>query len=246
MALPVLAGPGCGSNSDEVPRLAVRGTLVFSRADPNIIQVAGEVSVPRQADLFIFHLRSRRERQLTDGPGLDFSPAWSPDGRSVAFSREFLESDAPPVASLYSVDVRTGRETRLTRCRLPQCQGDIDPQWSPGGARIGFVRKTPQGPRLAYVGAQNGELSTVALDGGLRPASAPRWLPDGHHVAVIAYPKSGGQFRLYIARQDGSHVRAVRARTDAGCPGAQGIAVSSSGGLCQGRLKTDPFAPVEI
>jgi Tol biopolymer transport system component len=36
-------------------------------------------------DLYVFELRSQRERRLTHGAGDEIDPAWSPDGRLIAF-----------------------------------------------------------------------------------------------------------------------------------------------------------------
>jgi TolB protein len=46
------------------------------------------------ADLWILDLATRTARTLTSGPGGDFRPSWSPDGRWIAFSSD-RESDLP-------------------------------------------------------------------------------------------------------------------------------------------------------
>ena len=59
--------------------------------------------------------------RLTSGPGNDRSPAVSPDGRSVAFSRTLGNG-----ADLWLTD-DDGRERRLTTDPLY----DVDPAWQP-------------------------------------------------------------------------------------------------------------------
>ena len=38
------------------------------------------------AEVFLHHLDGSPETQVTDDPGWDVSPAWSPDGRQLIFS----------------------------------------------------------------------------------------------------------------------------------------------------------------
>ena len=57
---------------------------------------------------------------LTDSPGYDGSPTWSPDGLHIAFV-----SDRDGNLELYTMNVDGGEQTRLT------FNGEVDdfPQW---------------------------------------------------------------------------------------------------------------------
>ena len=68
------------------------------------------------------------------------SQPWSPDGRSLVFSR--LEQDES--AALYRIELATGEETRLTA--PPPGVLDFRAAWSPDGERIAFHREA--GARL--------------------------------------------------------------------------------------------------
>ena len=66
--------------------------------------------------------------RLTDDAALDARPAWSPDGRALAF--ESMREDGTP--NLWRLDLDDNRITRLTR--MPG--GARMPAWAPtGGAR---------------------------------------------------------------------------------------------------------------
>jgi dipeptidyl aminopeptidase/acylaminoacyl peptidase len=99
-----------------------------------------------RAHIYLTDLASGSSRQLTDGPGQDTRPRWSPDGRSVAF----LATVTPPAG-----DPEVGEATSF-RGRLPQlfavssaggeprqlthlAGGASEPRWSPDGRQIAFT-----------------------------------------------------------------------------------------------------------
>ncbi len=68
--------------------------------------------------------------QLTDGPGYDYQPDWSPDGRYVIYT-----SGAGEGRELWLLDLQ-GRQThQLTH----DAAVALEPRWSPDGARIVYV-----------------------------------------------------------------------------------------------------------
>src|SRR5260370_379493 len=60
------------------------------------------------SDIWTLDLQSRRAKALASGPGGDFRPSWSPDGKWIAFSSD-RESNLPPAKSrwerLHLVDI---------------------------------------------------------------------------------------------------------------------------------------------
>src|SRR3712207_533097 len=60
-------------------------------------------------------------------PATDLSPAWSPDGSRIAFSRDF---------DSYSMDADGSNRTQLTN----NSDSEYNPTWSPDGSRIAYER----------------------------------------------------------------------------------------------------------
>jgi TolB protein len=88
-------------------------------------------------------------RTLRDVPGVyDSAPAYSPDGRRIAF-----ESDADGDMEIYVMDADGGGVLQLTH----NGEHDEGPSWSPDGTRLAFTR----GPDDA-----DGDIWTMAADGG--------------------------------------------------------------------------------
>lgn len=89
-------------------------------------------------------------RRLTHGRA-DTSPAWSPDGGTLAFLRAGTDPDGPP--QLWTLPAAGGEARALTDLPL----GAGEPVWSPDGARIAFV--APVDP------AGSGPATPVVTDG---------------------------------------------------------------------------------
>ena len=87
-----------------------------------------------------------------------------------------------------------------------------DPQVSPDGRSVAFVRTTT----TVSTGARNADIWIVAADGSSAPKlliggekteNTPRWSPDGRRLAFIS--TRDGAPNIFIADADGGNVRAV-------------------------------------
>jgi TolB protein len=98
-------------------------------------------------------LSSTRAEQLTAGPGYDYQPDWSSDGRWVVFAR--YDHDA---VELWSLDMRDGKTRKMTSGGAV----NLEPRFSPDGRRLAFVSTSYQGHFHLFVGRfEDGLLSDV-------------------------------------------------------------------------------------
>jgi dipeptidyl aminopeptidase/acylaminoacyl peptidase len=83
-------------------------------------------------DLWLVRADGTESRQLTSHEGPENAPAWSPDGRWIAFVGKRGEDAAPQV---YAIPVAGGEARRVTN--VPT--GAAAPRWFPDSRRIAFV-----------------------------------------------------------------------------------------------------------
>lgn len=102
--------------------------------------------------------------QLTTGDGLQQQPAWSPDGRWIAYT-----DHANGRADLWRQPVGQGAAIRITDDVARESQ----PSWSPDGGQIAF-QSSHDGGGLFIVPAFGGQPRRVTTFG-----CCPRWSPDG-------------------------------------------------------------------
>ena len=132
------------------------------------------------------------------------SPAFSPDGKRVAFSG-LTEGG---VSNLYVVDLPAGRLTQVTDDPFE----DLDPTWLPGGQTL--VYSSDRAPGGADEGYRNLYRVTIG-DGAVVPLTVGRWLDetprwDADVARVVFSSDRDGTFNLYSIDSLGNGRRETR------------------------------------
>lgn len=178
------------------------------------------VRASRGTDLFVVRPDGSGLRRLFRGPGDERDPAWSPDGRLLAF---VIERDGPAdpfaddPADLYVMDVRTGEVRRLTDDRAIE----YSPTWSPDGTRIAFSKGHEEQGGLYVMEADGTGLRRLTDE--RRFEGQPAWSPDGERIAFASAASDELPQLHLLELADGS----TRPLTDAGPMGLR-FAVSPS------------------
>ncbi|TMK86422.1 MAG: hypothetical protein E6G44_03475 [Actinobacteria bacterium] len=139
-----------------------------------------------------------RPALLTTGPGADGSPAWSPDGSKLAFSRTSGGGD------IFTMDANGRALANVTRSPTVI---EKDPAWSPDGRKIAFVSNREISFEVWVMNADGsgaGRLTNI-LGQGIRH---PAWSPDGRMIA-FSTSESAPQGAIWVIRANGSGLRRI-------------------------------------
>jgi dipeptidyl aminopeptidase/acylaminoacyl peptidase len=144
-----------------------------------------------KSHLYLFELASKKADILTPGRFDESAPAWSPDGKQIAFIRRHGESDIDKTenADVFVIDALAGATARQLTKTMQFEEGRL--AWSPDGNSIAYVigeeakYSAYAQDRLAIVPAAGGEPKVLsdALD---RPVGSPTWSgPNALTVVVV-------------------------------------------------------------
>ncbi len=170
----------------------------------------------RRTHVYVFDLAAKSLKQVTSGDYDDSEPAWSPDGKLLAFTsnRSTPDPDATYDENIWVVAAdNADKGAHLTQVTTnPGADGS--PAWSPDGKWITYVTQLDPHlfdyatKHLAVSPATGGEAKvlTLALD---RMVTVPRFSPDGKFIYFIAdddgtqnicrIPATGGEITRPIA-----------------------------------------------
>jgi Tol biopolymer transport system component/CubicO group peptidase (beta-lactamase class C family) len=224
---------GAVSLSDASPDKSALVCAEFRLAESAATSRIAFIRTPNE--LSVTNADGTERRKLTGNAALG-TPAWSPDGKKIAFVRKFRGD-----SEVYVMNADSGPQQRLARGSAPA--------WSPDGQKIAFVRSgeiyvmnadgsgqrnltrdaasdsdaawSHDGKKIAFVRERGGnsDVFVMSADGTgqqnlTRNAARdedPVWSPDGR----IAFARKvawgargvGGQFEIFVMNADGSGQR---------------------------------------
>ncbi len=134
--------------------------------------------------------------RLTDNPGKDGDPAWSPDGTKIAF-----ETDRH--GEHFEIYVMNADGSELQRLTVSDTTAtpfvNVEPAWSPDSSMLAFT-STRDGNAFIYTMLADGsDVQRVTAV----PAQGPEWSPDGSQLAYFSLDASNN-FDVWASDIDGS------------------------------------------
>ncbi len=181
----------CDLSGGELQKLTAYGTIA---TEPNWAPDGNHfvfTAYGRNTTNVLLRDLSGSPRLLASFPGLNSSPAVSPDGTNIAM----VLSKASQV-DIYTMNVSTKQFKSLTN----DSNIDSSPTWSPDGKSICYVSSTVTAsgskvgrPQLRILNLTSNKVSTIANDGVERVG--PDWSRDS---GLIVYAKKVGGYRLCV------------------------------------------------
>ncbi len=171
----------------------------------------------RRTHLFVFDLASKKMTQMTSGDYDDEEPAWSPDGRFLAFTSNRSDNPDHNFNTDIWVVAADNPDKGMSLQRLTTNAGhDDSPAWSADGKWVAYVSQTDAKaldyatPHLAIVSAQGGaeRVLTQKLD---RSVIRPRFAADGQSI-ICMIEDDGQQQLVSVATASGDVTRIITGR----------------------------------
>ena len=136
--------------------------------------------------IYVQNLRTGNRRKISELPGINGSPAFSPDGRKLVLTLGGSDGNL----DIHVLDIATRNLKRLTYNRSI----DTEATWAPNGEEIYFTSDRGGSPQIYKMKINSDKASRVTFEGSYN--ARPRLSPDGNKLAMVHQYR--GDYRIAI------------------------------------------------
>ena len=152
-------------------------------------------------NIYVMNANGSGQTKLTNGGAYHFDPAWSPDGRKIAF--------VTSAGTLGSAQISTMNANGSGQTKLTTTIAASEPAWSPDGKKIAFTAyDSSGGSHTIYLmnADGSGQKQLTNTDPTQGQDRSPTWSPGGK---TIAFERDGGSSSaptalIYLMNADAS------------------------------------------
>ncbi len=173
----------CGCTANEPPIAYVR----------NVTDGGG-------AEIFRMNADGSGQTRVTNSPGFDSFPSWSPDRSRVVYATDRHSVNHIENFELHVIDATGANDRRLT----DQARNDTEPAWSPTGDKIAFTSNRDFNSEIYVVNADGTGLRNLTMVQA--EDTQPAWSADGTQLAFVRQTPQGSR-HIFIMNADGTGVR---------------------------------------
>ena len=152
-----------------------------------------------RSSIWVQTLRTGNRIQVSNKPGINGAPAFSPDGRKLVLTLGGVDGNL----DIHVLDLSTKETRRLTTHRAIDTEGS----WSPDGRYVYFTSDRSGGPQIYRVPAAGGSPERVTFEGSYN--ARPRLSPDGERLAMVHLDR--GNYRIAVMDVDSKEMLIVSA-----------------------------------
>lgn len=132
-------------------------------------------------DLVVINLEAKKVTPFLAQPSAQFFPAWSPDGRKIAYINVHCGLDCGHIIQELWLAKAAGHYARQLLLTDAMC---MQPAWSPDGRKIAFSVNIKGNFDIWIYNLSNKELKQVTYNNNLD--NNPSWSPDGKKLGFIS------------------------------------------------------------
>ncbi len=176
-------------------------TIAFVVADP------GSKEDPATREIDIINVDGSGLKQLTSNDVEDRDPAWSPDGKQLAFASD---PTGKKNLQIFNTDLSGQKPKQLTT----STGNNYSPCWSPDGKSIAFVSTRDRFENIYILEVANSlNARILTYDGGESSNRSPSWSSDGVFI-VFASNRNGNVYHLYLMTPNAKFIQKIAGQDD--------------------------------